>query len=124
MVYVQDCTRHAHSANPWQVRLTQRCLLASVSAAVQSIRSYFSADDDFNWNYGLALAATGKYKEGEEALAAVQREAYRSVRDRPACCGTQLVFGAVCSAYLQSPWPSVLSWGRLGKCYAKVRCAL
>lgn len=50
-----------------------------MSVAVQSIRSYFTADDDFNWNYGLALAATGKYREAEEALAAVQREAYRWV---------------------------------------------
>lgn len=46
---------------------------------VQSIRSYFTGDDDFNWNYGLALAATGKYREAEEALAAVQRESYRFV---------------------------------------------
>lgn len=45
----------------------------------QSIRSYFTGDDDFNWNYGLALAATGKYREAEEALAAVQREGYRFV---------------------------------------------
>ena len=45
---------------------------------LQSIRSYFNTDDDFNWNYGLALAATGKYKEAQEALAAVQQEAYRS----------------------------------------------
>jgi hypothetical protein len=47
---------------------------------LQSIRSYFTNDDDFNWNYGLALAATGKYAEAEEALASVQREAYRSVQ--------------------------------------------
>lgn len=44
---------------------------------LQSIRSYFAADDDFNWNYGLALAATGKYAEAEEALASVQRPEYR-----------------------------------------------
>lgn len=43
----------------------------------QSIRSYFTQDDDFNWNYGLTLAASGKYREAEEALAAVQRDSYR-----------------------------------------------
>lgn len=44
---------------------------------LQSIKSYFANDDDFNWNYGLALAATGKYREAEEALGAVQNESYR-----------------------------------------------
>lgn len=44
----------------------------------QSIRSYFASDDAFNWNYGLALAATGKYKEAEEALASVQQQSCRS----------------------------------------------
>jgi hypothetical protein len=43
----------------------------------QSIRSYFANDDDFNWNYGLALAATGKFREAEEALGAVQSDKYR-----------------------------------------------
>lgn len=53
--------------------------MSCLHACLQSIRSYFTNDDDFNWNYGLALAATGKYAEAEEALASVQREAYRSV---------------------------------------------
>lgn len=46
-------------------------------STLQSIRSYFASDDDFNWNYGLALAATGKYREAEEALGAVQSDKYR-----------------------------------------------
>jgi intraflagellar transport protein 56 len=25
-------------------------------------------DDDFNWNFGIASAAAGEYKEAEEAL--------------------------------------------------------
>jgi intraflagellar transport protein 56 len=51
-------------------------LLLMAVVTVQSIR-YFANDDDFNWNYGLALAATGKYREAEEALAAVQSDKYR-----------------------------------------------
>eukprot|EP00879_Flechtneria_rotunda_P009429 GHRR01009871.1.p1 GENE.GHRR01009871.1~~GHRR01009871.1.p1 ORF type:complete len:458 (+),score=143.98 GHRR01009871.1:1-1374(+) len=45
---------------------------------LNSIRSYFANDDDFNWNYGLALAATGKYREAEEALRSIQKDKYRS----------------------------------------------
>merc|ERR1711988_1848827 len=30
---------------------------------LKSIMPYFSNDDDFNWNYGLACAASGDYKE-------------------------------------------------------------
>lgn len=51
----------------------------ATSAPMQSIKSYFSTDDDFNWDHGLALAATGKYREAEEALGAVQNEKYRFV---------------------------------------------
>jgi intraflagellar transport protein 56 len=58
------------------------CAVVTATAASfifisQSIRSYFANDDDFNWNYGLALAATGKYREAEEALGAVQNDKYR-----------------------------------------------
>eukprot|EP00201_Polytomella_parva_P024112 CAMPEP_0175040624 /NCGR_PEP_ID=MMETSP0052_2-20121109/1383_1 /TAXON_ID=51329 ORGANISM="Polytomella parva, Strain SAG 63-3" /NCGR_SAMPLE_ID=MMETSP0052_2 /ASSEMBLY_ACC=CAM_ASM_000194 /LENGTH=582 /DNA_ID=CAMNT_0016302889 /DNA_START=6 /DNA_END=1754 /DNA_ORIENTATION=+ len=45
---------------------------------LQSIKVYFPADDDFNWNFGFAKAATGKFKEAEEALLQVQNEKYRS----------------------------------------------
>lgn len=43
----------------------------------QSIKSYFPNDDDFNWNFGIAKAATGKYMEAEEALMSINNEAYR-----------------------------------------------
>lgn len=49
-----------------------------VCVFLQSIRTYFCNDDDFNWNYGIAKASAGKYAEGEEALLAIQNEAYRS----------------------------------------------
>merc|ERR1719174_2608246 len=45
---------------------------------LKSIMPYFSNDDDFNWNYGLACAAAGDYKEGREALLMVQSEKYRA----------------------------------------------
>jgi intraflagellar transport protein 56 len=41
---------------------------------LRSIKSYFSNDDDFNWNYGIACAAAGEYKEGKEALLMIQNE--------------------------------------------------
>ena len=34
-------------------------------------------DDDFNWNYGLSLAASGDYKRAEETLLQVKDEAYK-----------------------------------------------
>jgi intraflagellar transport protein 56 len=33
-----------------------------VMVYLNSIKSYFQADDDFHWNYALANAATGDYK--------------------------------------------------------------
>lgn len=44
---------------------------------LSSIKSYFPNDDDFNWNYGIAKAATGKFMEAEEALMSINNEAYR-----------------------------------------------
>jgi intraflagellar transport protein 56 len=40
---------------------------------------YFNVaeDDDFNWNYGLSLAASGDYKRAEETLLQVRDEAYK-----------------------------------------------
>jgi hypothetical protein len=49
-------------------RLVHPCHLAH-----QSIKSYFAEDEAFNFNYGLALAATGKYKEAAEALGAAHK---------------------------------------------------
>jgi len=44
---------------------------------LKSIKTYFYNDDDFNWNYGIAKAATGEYKEGEENLLLIQNDKYR-----------------------------------------------
>merc|ERR1719158_1934247 len=44
---------------------------------LKSIKPYFSSDDDFNWNYGVALAAAGDFKEAKEALLIIQNEKYR-----------------------------------------------
>lgn len=45
---------------------------------LSSIKTYFLNDDDFNWNLGIAKAATGKYKEAEETLLQLQNEKYRN----------------------------------------------
>jgi intraflagellar transport protein 56 len=45
---------------------------------LNSIKSYFYNDDDFNWNYGLAKAASKEYKDAEEALLLIQNERYKS----------------------------------------------
>lgn len=45
---------------------------------LKSIKPYFSSDDDFNWNYGVALAAAGDFKEAKEALLIIQNEKYRT----------------------------------------------
>ncbi|OMJ74199.1 hypothetical protein SteCoe_26924 [Stentor coeruleus] len=41
---------------------------------LKSIKAYFPNDDDFNWNYGIASAAAGEFKEAEEGLSAIQDE--------------------------------------------------
>jgi intraflagellar transport protein 56 len=35
-------------------------------------------DDDFAWNYGVAKAATGEYKEAEESFLQIRNEKYRA----------------------------------------------
>lgn len=35
-------------------------------------------DDDFNWNYGIALAQLKKFQEAEDCLSLIQNENYRS----------------------------------------------
>merc|ERR1712157_544931 len=45
---------------------------------LKSIKPYFSNDDDFNWNYGLACASAGYYKESRDALLQIQSEKYRA----------------------------------------------
>ncbi|KAG2432148.1 hypothetical protein HXX76_009071 [Chlamydomonas incerta] len=45
---------------------------------LSSIKTYFLNDDDFNWNLGIAKAATGKYKEAEETLLQIANDKYRN----------------------------------------------
>jgi intraflagellar transport protein 56 len=40
----------------------------------QSIKAYSEAQDEFNWNYGIALAVSGAYQEAEMALTLVRNE--------------------------------------------------
>jgi len=44
---------------------------------LKSIRNFFQNDDDFNWNYAIASAAAGDYKEAEEGFLLVQNEKYK-----------------------------------------------
>jgi len=39
---------------------------------------FFLNDDDFNWNYGIALGYCGDYKSAEEALQLVKNETYKT----------------------------------------------
>jgi len=39
-----------------------------VMVYLKSIRPYFLNDDDFNWNFGLASASIGAFKDAEEGL--------------------------------------------------------
>jgi intraflagellar transport protein 56 len=41
---------------------------------LNSIKSYFYNDDIFNFNYGQALAATGSFKEAEQAFILIENE--------------------------------------------------
>ncbi len=41
-------------------------------------QTYFYNDDTFNYNYGQALAAVGRWKEAEEALQLVQSDALKA----------------------------------------------
>ena len=45
---------------------------------LKSIKDYFVNDEDFNWNFGIALAAAGEYEEAQKALLNIQSERYRS----------------------------------------------
>jgi intraflagellar transport protein 56 len=44
---------------------------------LKSIKTYFPNDDDFLWNYGIALAAAGEFNEAEESLTSIQNERYK-----------------------------------------------
>jgi intraflagellar transport protein 56 len=45
---------------------------------LNSVKAYSYADSIFNFNHGIALAATEQYKDAEEALLLVTDEKYRS----------------------------------------------
>jgi intraflagellar transport protein 56 len=45
---------------------------------LNSIKSYFETDDDFHWNYAIACASSGDYKEAEKSFLAIRNERYKS----------------------------------------------
>lgn len=48
-----------------------------VNIYLNSVKAYMYNDDDFNYNYGIALAATRNYKAAEEALLLIRNETYK-----------------------------------------------
>ena len=48
-----------------------------VKVYLKSIKAFFARDDDFNWNYGLAMAAAGNYKDAEDLLMMIQSDKLR-----------------------------------------------
>lgn len=44
---------------------------------LKSIKQYHEGDDDFHWNMGVALAASGQFEAAEAELLQVKREAYQ-----------------------------------------------
>jgi intraflagellar transport protein 56 len=55
------------------------CLYNDEIIYLESIESYMKDDDDFNWNYGIALAACQKYREAEEVLLRIKKEKYKVI---------------------------------------------
>lgn len=51
---------------------------SEVCVYLSSIRVYVGEEDEFLWNYGLALAATGDYVQAEELLLLIQSAAMRA----------------------------------------------
>lgn len=49
-----------------------------VMVYLKSIKAYFTSDDDFHWNYGIACASTGDFKEAKESLLLIQNEKYKA----------------------------------------------
>lgn len=48
-----------------------------VNIYLSSIKAYLYNDDTFNYNYGVSLAKIGKYRDAEEHLLLVTKEAFR-----------------------------------------------
>lgn len=45
---------------------------------LNSIKTYFSNEDSFNFNYAQAQAAAGYFKEAEEAFLTIRNEKYKN----------------------------------------------
>jgi intraflagellar transport protein 56 len=67
---------------------------------LKSVRPYFINDDDFNWNFGLASASSGSFKDAEEALLQIQNEKYKS---------EYTYLSWLCRAYIMNKKPH-LAW--------------
>lgn len=51
----------------------------NVCVYLSTIKVYMKDDDDFQWNYGIACACTGKYDEAEEALTMIKSEKHKVI---------------------------------------------
>ena len=67
---------------------------------LDSIEQYMKDDDDFNWNYGIALASCQNYKQAEEVLSRVKKEKYRN---------DQVYLSWLCRCYIMNDKPD-LAW--------------
>jgi intraflagellar transport protein 56 len=67
---------------------------------LDSIEQYMKDDDDFNWNYGVALAMCQNYKQAEEVLSRVKKEKYRN---------DQVYLSWLCRCYIMNGKPD-LAW--------------
>jgi intraflagellar transport protein 56 len=67
---------------------------------LDSIEQYMKDDDDFNWNYGIALASCQNYKQAEEVLLRVKKEKYRN---------DQVYLSWLCRCYIMNDKPD-LAW--------------
>jgi intraflagellar transport protein 56 len=63
---------------------------------LESIETYMKDDDDFNWNYGIALGACQKYKEAEEVLSRIKKEKYKN---------DQVYLNWLCRCYIMNGKP-------------------
>lgn len=67
---------------------------------LDSIEQYMKDDDDFNWNYGVALACCQNFKQAEEVLSRVKREKYKN---------DQVYLSWLCRCYIMNDKPE-LAW--------------
>jgi intraflagellar transport protein 56 len=67
---------------------------------LKSVKAYFPNEDDFNWNYGIASAAAGDYKEAEEALSLIQNERHKM---------DYIYLSWLCRCYIMNGKPS-MAW--------------